>query len=305
MSFTTRFFRAIDKAFDPKQNPKKMEKELCDVQCVSDVAYSEQYPDMLLDLYFLPQLSKSYPVIFEIHGGGFAAGDKKYRRCLCKHLAKHTGAMVVNVNYGLGAKCACPLPMQQLVAAVNWVGKNAQQYGMDLSQFVVTGDSAGAYYACFLATLQNSDYLQQLFECKAEVKITATVLNCGVYDFDFAMRHKMILNSGICKEFTGLSVKQAKQSRYYNGISLARHVTKDFPKTLLIFAKKDVVVKGQGEHLLAALEQQGADVQHFCSHTFAANHVFPLMWKGKDAKQANAKILEFLKEHFQKLSCKM
>lgn len=299
MGYTKSFFIAIDKVFRRPQNPRYLLKQLSDVQCEKDIPYDERYPEVALDLYCVPRDSGAYPVIFEIHGGGFAAGDKKYRECLCRYLAKRSGAMVVNVNYGVGRENACPLPMQQLVSAVNWVRQNAEKYNLDLSKFVVTGDSAGAFYACFLATLQDSAELQEIFECKTETRITATVLNCGLYDMTAYLNKRGILFKGACVEFFGVPPKQAILGKYARGVNLLAHIGENFPPSFVIYAQKDVFCKGQAEKLLKKLHELKIPVQSVQSTSLLKNHTYSLVWRSKLAQQTNKQMLEFLKKHFE------
>lgn len=317
-SFTKFVFKSIDRIFELPQNPAYLERKLKDVVCVSDICYSQTYPDMALDLYYLPHSSKAvqdgensenlnvsenaakYPVIFEIHGGGFSAGDKKYRRCLSRYYAQRTGAIVVTPNYGVGEECPCPIPMQQLTAAVNWVAENADKYNMDLSKFVVTGDSAGAYYACFLAALQDSDYLQKLFECHTNVNVTATMLNCGIYNFYTELKTDMLLKNGVCRELMGMDIAEAKKSRYFKGLTLTTHLTEKFPPTLLIYSESDVFCKGQGQALRRKLKKLRVPVDSIWGKTIFDNHTYSLIWVTPLARKTNLKIIEFLKKHFEK-----
>lgn len=298
VNLTKIMFETLDKVLEFPQNPKALEKQLGDVECVADIRYSEKFPDVALDLYFLPSKEK-YPVIFEIHGGGFSAGDKKYRRCLCRYYAKHTGAIVVNANYGVGSSSPCPIPMQQLAEAVNWTVKNAEKYHMDLSRFVVTGDSAGAFYSCFLCALQGSEQLQKLFECKLDAKITAAVLNCGVYDMRLAMeKSKKMLVDGISRELMGLEPNEAVKSPYFDGVTLPKHVNEQFPHTLLIYAANDLFCRGQGEALCERLGQFGVPTECICAKSVLDNHTYSLIWVTSMARKTNERIIEFLNEHF-------
>lgn len=290
-------FETIDKVLEFPQNPRLLEKQLGDVECIADVHYSQKFSDMALDLFFLPGKDK-YPVIFEIHGGGFTAGDKKYRRCLCKYYAKKTGAIVVNANYGVGSSSPCPLPMQQLVEAVNWTVENAEKYRMDLSRFVVTGDSAGAFYACFLCVLQGSEDLQSLFECKLDAKISAAVLNCGVYDMRLAMDKTKLLVNGISRELMGLSPEDAVKSPYFDGVTLTNHVNATFPHSLVIYSANDLFCKGQGEALSSRLTECGVPTECICAKSVLDNHTYSLIWITSMARKTNERIIAFLNEHF-------
>ena len=299
MRIAKSLFVAIDKVFKLPQNPSSLKKQLSGVECVRDLVYDERYPELALDLYFVPQKEGKFPIIFEIHGGGFAAGDKKYRDCHCRYLAKNTGAMVVNVNYGVGKENPCPLPMQQLAAAVNWVAQNAEQYNFDLSKFVVTGDSAGAFYACFLAALQDSAQLQELFECKLDTCVTAAVLNCGVYNLADYLKKRAPLYKSVCTEFLGVPPKMAQTSKYLPGVNLFAHISEKFPPSFVIYAKKDVFCKGQGEKLLKKLQENNVAFESIHSSTLFDNHTYSLVWRSRVAKKTNAQMLHFLNQHFE------
>lgn len=299
MNFTKSFFVAIDKLYDKRQNPRRLEKSFIDVTTIYDIAYSEQFPEMRLDVNFVPRDDGSaYPVIFEIHGGGFSAGDKKYRRVLCKYYAKKTGAFVVNVNYGVGRENACPLPIQHLVAAANWVVQNAEKYNLDLSRFVATGDSAGGYYAAYLCALQGSDSLQSTLDCSLKAKFSAGVFNCGLFNFEHAMKRRSALYHGICKEFTGLSVNQARQKSLFKLLSVTNHVTESFPPSLVVYSKHDVFCKGQAELLLQKLEECKTPVESIHATRFKDNHDFNLMWNSRVAEDTNRRIVDFINGHF-------
>ena len=299
MSLTKTLFVAIDKLFNRPQNPKKMERALSSVTAVQDVAYSADYPDMRLDVNFLPRSDGSrYPVIMVIHGGGFSAGDKKYRRVLSKYFAKHTGAFVVNVNYGVGRTNAFPLPLRHLVAAANWVCDNTETYNLDLSHFAVFGDSAGAYYAAFLCALQDNPALQEQFGCSLNARFTAGIFNCGPYDFRKMMDKSTGLHRGICKEFTGLTLKQARAEGLFDKLSVTNYVIAAFPPCFVVHARHDVFCKGQAELLLAALHQHNVSVESIGSTKLTDNHDYNLTWKSKMAVLTNAKMINFLNTHF-------
>ena len=301
MKFSKFVFKAIDRLFYIPENPSLERNRLSGVTYVKDIAYSEEYPDMKLDICYVPRTDGSrYPVIFEIHGGGFSAGDKSYREVLCKYYAKHTGALVVNVNYGLGPDCVCPVPTRHLVAAINWVAANRRKYKMDLSHFVVTGDSAGGYYSAILAVLQGSEYLQKLYDCKPKVKFTAAILNCGIYDVPTALSQKVLFNltDEVCQDVTGVTPDMLSRYAYRDGISPIMHITKKFPKTLLIFAKQDAFCKGQGESMLEKLTQCKVPHTYVASENLLDNHTYSLMWFSRKARETNNVIVKFLNEHF-------
>lgn len=299
MSFAKAVFVAIDYLFDGSQNRTKIMRATRHVQCENDIPYGEE-PECKLNTYFVPRTDGSkYPVIFEIHGGGFVAGDKKYRRALCRWYAAETGAFVVNVNYGLGNKVLFPTPVQQLVRAVNWVKANEEKYNLDLSKFIVTGDSAGGYYSAMLAVIQDSEKLQSVYG-KMDAKFTATVLDCGIYDLQTALDQKILFNltGKIYKDFVGEDIKDIKNYKYLEYLSPADYVTEKFPKSFITAAAKDFFCGGQGEKLVETLNGYGIYNELYRSTKFMDNHTFPLTWTSKAAKENNEKALSFIKRFF-------
>ncbi|MGN0796255.1 MAG: alpha/beta hydrolase [Christensenellales bacterium] len=299
MSFAKTVFVAIDYLFDGSQNRTKIMRNTRHVKCEYDIPYADE-PECKLNTYVVEKNDgNKYPVIFEIHGGGFVAGDKKYRRALCRWYAAETGAFVVNVNYGLGNKVLFPKPVMQLVQAVNWVVDNAEKYNLDLSRFIVTGDSAGGYYSAMLAVIQDNEKLQNFFG-KMKAKFTATVLDCGIYDLQTALNQKIVfgLTGKIYKDFIGGDIKDIDKYEYLEYISPADYITEKFPKAFLTVAGKDFFCKGQGEKLAETLNKYGVYNEIYSSTKFMDNHTFPLTWTSKAAKENNEKALSFINRFF-------
>lgn len=303
MSLATNVFYAIDYFFDPFQNPKKQtEQNRAKIACAHNIVYNEEYPeDCLLDTYVVPRNDGlKYPVIIEIHGGGFVAGDKKYRACLSAWFAVHTGAFVLNLNYGLAPKYSFPYPVKQLLGVFDWIYDNAEELNLDLDNIAITGDSAGGYYSTYLAAVSSNKKLQEYYNVDPKIKIKASVLNCGIYDIKKALENKSIrlIADSICFSFAGIKLKQLDDYEYLDVMSPIDYLTPAFPESYVIYAKKDIFCKGQGEELLRRLENDGVRTEKFASTSVFDNHTFSLTWRSKAAKNANMKILTFLNDVF-------
>ena len=99
MSFARTAFVAIDYLFDAPQNNRRCTR-FKNVEFVvdKDIVYDKSAPeDCTLDTYYVKRKEGKYPVLFYIHGGGFVAGDKKYRRALSRWSAQ-MGYFVINVD---------------------------------------------------------------------------------------------------------------------------------------------------------------------------------------------------------------
>lgn len=280
MTLAKLLFLAVDKLFDGAQNNKKMlrfKDVNFDIQ--TDIRYDKDEP-CLLDTYFVKKDNdEKYPVFFYIHGGGFVAGDKHYRRGLARWAASK-GFFVVNVNYGLGPEYLFPKGLEHLVSALNWVGENAEKYNLDLDNMCVSGDSAGGYYAAMLACVCTHEELQRRYEVSTSLKFRTAMLDCGIYDLGEALGQWMPfrLTDKVLHDFSGVHVKQLDTYKYTDVLAPIEFADESFPISFITYSEKDMFCKGQGQKLIAKLEQCGVHVEEHHSTSLMDNHCFPLNW---------------------------
>ena len=235
-------------------------------------------------------------MFFYIHGGGFVAGDKYYRRALSRWAAD-MGFFVVNVNYGLCPEYKCPVPHRQLVAALNWVGANADKYGLDLDRMMVAGDSAGGYYAAMLACITTNKCLQEKLGVSTDLRFGGAVLNCGIYDVATALKNKYPFDLGgkLLRDFAGIGKNEIDGYEWKELCSVLDHVNAQFPASFLTHAQKDIFCGGQADALMKILSEKGVHYEEFHSTGLLDNHCFSLNWKSKAARKNNDLTADFMK----------
>lgn len=116
-----------------------------------DVPYASVSESETMDI-FLPESSKSVPVVMMIHGGAFMFGDKEMEqvsKCF-QTLLDHNYA-VATINYRLADEAVYPGAVADAKAAVRYLKANAEKYGIDGDNIYVWGESAGAYLANMVA----------------------------------------------------------------------------------------------------------------------------------------------------------
>ena len=297
MSLQKFLFVAIDKLYNPFQNERKMTKfKDVDFDIKTDIVYDESAPSACtLDIYSVKREGK-YPVLFYIHGGGFVAGDKHYRRALSRWAA-NMGYFVVNVNYGLCPDYKCPTPHRQLVAALNWVGANAEKYNLALNRMIVSGDSAGGYYAAMLACICLNKGLQDKMGVSTDLRFGGAVLNCGIYDVATALKNKYPFDLGgkLLKDFAGIRKDEVENYEWKDLCSVLGFVNEDFPVSFLTHAQKDIFCGGQADALMKILNVKGVHNEEFHSTGLLDNHCFSLNWKSKAARKNNDLVADFRK----------
>lgn len=295
MGLATTVFVAIDKLFDGGQNKRKSTR-FPDVNFIveKDVPYAEA-DACRLDTYRVDNGGEKYPVMLYIHGGGFVAGDKHYRRAHSRWVAEQ-GYFVVNINYGLCPEYKFPEPLRHLVYALNWIGDNAEKYNLDLDKLVVSGDSAGGYYGAMLACIATDKELQERLGVSTDLRFSGAVLNCGIYDVGAALKAPVPLDLGgkILYDFADIKKSEFDKFEYRDICAPIDRITRDFPKSFITYAEKDFFCGGQGERMMKNLADQGVYAEEYHSTKFTSNHCFSLNWKGKDPEKANAMTKDFL-----------
>jgi acetyl esterase len=126
-------FRAL-----PKHRPARR-----GVERIANVAYTETPVGTLrLDVYRPIERSGPLPVVLYIHGGGFRILSKDTHWMFGQRFAQ-AGYVVFNIDYRLANRHPYPAGLEDVFKAWQWVLDNAAEYGGDLEQIAVAGESAG------------------------------------------------------------------------------------------------------------------------------------------------------------------
>ncbi|HET6706938.1 carboxylesterase family protein [Amycolatopsis sp.] len=110
-----------------------------------------QSEDCLFLNVFTPSTSGSRPVLVWIHGGGFSSGSGGQVWYTGTRLARDADAVVVTLNYRLGALGFAALDgvppnlgLRDQLAALEWVRDNIAAFGGNPAEITLGGQSAGA-----------------------------------------------------------------------------------------------------------------------------------------------------------------
>lgn len=140
----------------------------------TDIEYGAQYPNSYLDVYIAKgKTNPGQPTVINVHGGGFILGDKQSgdpntgggeagsRVTVDPYL--NAGYNYVSINYALAPGARYPTPVRQVTEALKFLQTNAETYGLDMDDVILTGGSAGGQIVGQLANIQtNPDYAKQV-----------------------------------------------------------------------------------------------------------------------------------------------
>ncbi|XP_063799599.1 arylacetamide deacetylase-like 4 [Pseudophryne corroboree] len=85
-------------------------------------------------------------IIF-FHGGGWMFGSIDSYDKLCRYISKGTESVVVSVGYRLAPEHRYPAAFDDCLSVTSHFLKSAQEYGVDSSSVIISGDSAGGNLA--------------------------------------------------------------------------------------------------------------------------------------------------------------
>jgi acetyl esterase/lipase len=137
--------------------------------------------DLKLDIYQALGQSAPQATALYIHGGGWTIGSKETRVLnLLPYL--EMGWNVVNVEYRLARVSLAPAAVEDCLCALRWVIHNANEYNVDTSRIVVTGNSAGGHLALTTGMIPSSAGLDRQCPGQEELKVAAIVNWYGITD---------------------------------------------------------------------------------------------------------------------------
>lgn len=280
-----------------------------------DVVYSEKNPQVnVCDLHYNPDSTKwnKYPVILNIHGGGWIIGDKMNSTGMALQFADN-GAFVVNINYGLPKKSDAgmfethdpavshagdyhwPYPVENAFDALQWIKDNAETYNLDLDNVFVSGDSAGGQLACVVETaVANPEYREALGLPESPIKLKGALLYCGFYDVDHFFKfnmNKFPVARCMMQEFTGR--KDPTTDPLYKYINPIPYFTADMPQTFVVSGMLDMLTFGQSDKVVAKLNELGVTNEHYEDKGPLSLHDFQILTPTRGSYKCMARSAEW------------
>jgi acetyl esterase/lipase len=219
------------------------------VRVKNDVTYRKVDGEKLaLDVYGPAKKGKDRPAVVVIHGGGWRGGDKRLFADQGNQLAE-SGFVAFSVNYRLAPAHPYPAAVDDVEAAVEWVRKHADDYGVDPKRIGALGGSAGAHLTGMLATVGDSAR-------DRGHRIAAAVSWSGPMDFRNAGTPGSPSNArGAVQTFLGCAPDACPDK--YAEASPITHVDKTDAPMLLVNSTMELVPQAQAGTMKAALDEAG------------------------------------------------
>ena len=233
----------------------------------SDVRYGDKYPSSYLDIYIADDdASVTRPTYIYIHGGGWIGGTKSDGDpnapgggfAVTTDPVLNGGFNFVSLDYGLAPTVEYPTQVRQVTQAVSFLQQNGKKYGLDMSDVVIAGGSAGGQLAGQFANIQtNPTYAAQIgVEPVIGDALRAVVLDSPALELEKTGETqspqpvKDLIFGLSARSYVGTSVALNKEA------SVTNHVTADFPATFVADGNTGTF-PDQAERLHKRLDQLG------------------------------------------------
>ncbi|MDD9888945.1 MAG: alpha/beta hydrolase [Gammaproteobacteria bacterium] len=221
--------------------------------------------DLKLDVYRPRDVEGPNPTLMYIHGGGWTNGSKE-GSALTFLPYLEMGWTVVNVAYRLADVAHAPAAVEDTRCALRWIYRNAEQYGFDKQNIVVTGNSAGGHLALTTGMLTADVGMER--QCPGDrmrstwnigPRNTETLAVAAIVNWYGITNVSALLNSGpgtsgnFTEAWLGSSPNRVATAAR---VSPVNHVRQDLPPIISIHGDEDSIVPySQGVQLHEALNR--------------------------------------------------
>ena len=223
--------------------------------------------DLKLDVYRPRDVDGPNPTLMYIHGGGWTNGSKEGSSLTFLPYLE-MGWTVVNVAYRLADAAHAPAAVEDTRCALRWVYRNAEQYGFDKENIVVTGNSAGGHLALTTGMLKSDvgmerqcpgDRMRSTWDVgprNMETLEVAAIINWyGITSVSDLLNNGPGTSGNFTEAWVGSS---ADRIAIAARVSPMNHVRDDLPPILTIHGDEDSIVPyAHGVRLHEALESAG------------------------------------------------
>ena len=233
----------------------------------SDVQYGDENPSSYLDIYIAENdASVKRPTYIYIHGGGWIGGTKSDGDpnapgggfAVTTDPVLDGGFNFVSLDYGLAPTVKYPTQVKQVSQAVSFLQQNAEQYGLNMSDVVIGGGSAGGQLAGQFANIQtNPTYAASLgVEPVIGDALRAVMLDSPALELEKTGETqtpqpvKDLIFGLSARSYVGTSAALIEEA------SVTNHVTADFPATFIADGNTGTF-PDQAENLHERLDQLG------------------------------------------------
>lgn len=242
--------------------------------------------------FYIPNEKRDkYPVLINLHGGGFVKGHRDQDVVFCRNMAQNAGYVVVDVDYHTAPEYRYPYALEECYDVIQYVAEHPQEFLADPDAIALIGHSAGANFVCgvqFMAQESGAFHPMQLILDYPPLSFVNRPEDCR---YAYA-------------PYIRISVEQSRKYReWYIDKSQIREITASpllatqeelelFPPVLMVLAEEDSLSQ-EGVEFAAKLIDAGVTV--YAKRVKGSSHGFTVR-RTAGVETAEEMILEVLEK---------
>ena len=209
-----------------------------------------------------------YPTIVTLYGGGWQSGEPTQDEFFNRYMASR-GYIVVAIDYRHAPQYRFPSQLEDVKAALFYIGLHAKELKVDVDRLVLMGRSAGAHLAMLAAYPPGSLPVRAVVNYYGPVDLTV--------GYEQPPQPDPIDTRALLKAFLGGT--PAEKPDVYRLASPSSYIKTNLPPSLLVYGKRDHVVKVEfGRALRDRLREKGNQVVYI--ELPWSEHVFDKVFNG-------------------------
>lgn len=269
-----------------------------DIERFDTLSYGPDQKWNVLDVYRPKKFHGILPVIVSVHGGGWVYGDKELYQFYCMSLAQR-GFAVVNFTYRLAPEVKYPAPLEDTNRVLEWMYAHQDEYGLDMDNVFLVGDSAGGHLAgLYAAICTNPEYAKNYeFQVPNGFVPRALGLNCGAY----VPLGAIVINGDQDRELMEDFLPEKGSQREKELINVPGHVTEAYPPVYLMTCVGDFC-RPQASLLEKALKEKNIDYRYviYGDERNPLYHVFHVTVQEPMGQKCNEEECAFFRERIHR-----
>jgi acetyl esterase len=283
--------KLIEQAWGPlSENAHLYDKALAaapkgGVKVTKNIAYGSD-PRQQLDIYQPPGKS-NLPIMVFFHGGGYTRGERDYNPFVHANILTYfarNGFLGINADYRLAPAAPWPSGGQDVARVVQWVKKNASNYGGNPEHIFLFGHSAGASHVAQYV-------LDRRFQPGSGPGVEGAILMSGRYVLHYDPDDPS-MTGGVMAYF-------GSDPSRYESRSSASHVNESHVPIMLVLSEFDQLnlATTTGELFVALCRRDGGRCPRFVQLKYH-NHMSEIYHFNTQDDYLGKEIIEWTREGF-------
>ncbi len=196
-----------------------------------------------LDVY-LPEGEGPFPALIYVHGGGWVQGNRTDFNKIAALYAKR-GIAGFSIDYTLSTEnnTAWPQDINDVIAALEFVRKNADFYHVNAEKIALMGSSAGAQLVSLVGTLSgNESFISTPTQEPLKSQVCLVINYDGATDLEYIGENfsPYLIYNIVTSGFGNISYSE--NPALWRQASPATYISSDEPPFVFVHGTKDVVV---------------------------------------------------------------